>query len=112
MNFKTMDLEQHGRFTQHLNRIRRKYATRENLGDLCRLLKSIINLSYYAGRPVANIEYYPGPNVAVVIFQSDDPRQNVMTAYVRVKEIEFRYGTSSFAKFEKPREAAQWLQNF
>lgn len=112
MKFKTMNLEQHQRFTQHLNRIRRKYATRENLGDLCKLLKDILNLSYYAGGPVANIEYYPGPNVAVVMFQSDDPRQSVMTAYVRVKEIEFRYGTSSFAKFKKPREAAEWLLNF
>ena len=107
-----MTNEQRERFHNHIKNIRRKYSSPDTKLEVGRTLKNATNLIQRAGYPVANIEYFPQANVAVVVLASDDYRRSVMTAYVRENEIEFRYDTESFARFKKPADAALWLEEF
>ena len=107
-----MTNEQRERFHNHINNIRRKYSNPDTKLKVGRTLRNVNNLIYLAGYPVANIEYFSNANVAVVVLASDDYRRSVMTAYVREREIEFRYGMQSFARFKKPADAAEWLERF
>ena len=112
MKLVRMTNEQRERFHNHIKNIRRKYSNPDTKLEVGRTLKNVNNLIYRSGYPVANIEYFPQANVAVVVLASNDYRRSVMTAYVREREIEFRYGMESFARFKKPADAAEWLQAF
>ena len=109
MKTKPMNNEQLKRYNLHLSRIRRKY--RENYASVNRTITNVVNLLYHCGRPVANIEYFPWANVAVVEIIGDMDLRHSMVFYVREREFEARY-YGGFARFESPREAAVWLRGF
>lgn len=109
MKFQVMNDDQHDRFYKHISNIQRKYSRPDNVKSFGGVLRNILHLAHYAGYPLMNIEYYPQPNVAVLILVGDDERRTSLTIYVRDGEFEVRYDQGSFVKLTTPREMARWL---
>lgn len=126
MKLKLMNEQERGRFAQQRKAIRRKYAKGwMDLNDapsnydyrntdhykVSKVMEKVGKICLHLGFPRTVLEYFPESHVAVVNFESDDPRMNSVVVYVRVKDMEIRH-EYGFVKFRGTRELAAWVREW